>query len=46
MWKKISSETFGTLGQKLNNYALNESITRDEFAKELTDGLENPPLSL
>ena len=44
MWKKISSETFGTLGgQKLNNYALNESITRDEFIKELTDGLENPP---
>ncbi len=42
--KKISSETFGTLGgQKLNNYALNESITRDEFIKELTDGLENPP---
>ena len=42
--KKISSETFGTLGgQKLNNYALNESITRDEFINELTDGLENPP---
>ena len=42
--KKISSETFGTLGgQKLNNYALNESITKDEFINELTDGLENPP---
>tara|TARA_B100001029_G_scaffold176253_1_gene178912 strand:- start:206 stop:1591 length:1386 start_codon:yes stop_codon:yes gene_type:complete len=42
--KKISSETFGTLGsQKLNNYALNQSITRDEFINELTGGLENPP---
>lgn len=42
--KNMSSETVGTMGgQKLSNYALRQNMTRDEFIKEVTDGLEAPP---
>ena len=42
--KKISSETSGTLGsQKLRNYALNQELSKADFIKELTSGLEAPP---
>ena len=42
--KKMSSETVGTLGsQKLSNYALRQDMTREEFIREVTDGLEAPP---
>ena len=42
--KKISSETSGTLGsQKLKNYALNQELSKADFIKELTSGLEAPP---
>lgn len=37
-------ETVDTLGnQKKVNYALRENMTREEFVKEVTDGLEPPP---
>lgn len=42
--KNMSSETWDTLGnQKATNYALRADMTRDEFIKEVTDGLMAPP---
>ncbi len=42
--KNMSSETFDLLGnQKKNNYALRADMTREEFIKEVTDGLMPPP---
>lgn len=42
--KNMSKETFDSLGnQKANNYALRADMTREEFIKEVTDGLVAPP---
>jgi glyoxylase-like metal-dependent hydrolase (beta-lactamase superfamily II)/rhodanese-related sulfurtransferase len=42
--KNLSKETVGTLGeQKKTNYALRADITKDEFVKEVTNGLLPPP---
>ena len=42
--KNMMKETVDTLGnQKKFNYALKENMTREEFIKEVTDGLEPPP---
>ncbi len=42
--KNMSDETWDTLGnQKRTNYALRESMTKEEFIKEVTDGLMAPP---
>lgn len=42
--KKMSRETQDTLGnQKETNYALRADMTREEFVKEVTDGLLPPP---
>lgn len=42
--KKMSSETQDTLGnQKATNYALRADMTREEFIREVTDGLLPPP---
>ncbi|WP_026262190.1 MBL fold metallo-hydrolase [Spirosoma panaciterrae] len=42
--KNMSKETTDTLGnQKLFNYALRATMTRDEFIQEVTDGLLAPP---
>ncbi len=42
--KNMSKETVGTLGEQLQtNYALRESMTREEFVAEVTDGLLPPP---
>ena len=42
--KNISTETWDTLGnQKKTNYALRADMTRDEFIKEVTEGLLPPP---
>lgn len=42
--KNMSKETTDTLGnQKLFNYALRANMTRNEFIKEVTDGLLAPP---
>ncbi|MDC6367110.1 MULTISPECIES: MBL fold metallo-hydrolase [Flavobacteriaceae] len=42
--KKMSSETTDTLGhQKKTNYALREGMTKEEFIKELLEGLTAPP---
>ena len=42
--KDLSSETIGTLGdQKKTNYALREDMTKDEFIREVLDGLLDPP---
>ncbi|MEK9782101.1 MAG: rhodanese-like domain-containing protein [Flavobacteriales bacterium] len=42
--KNLSKETVGTLGdQKNTNYALRADMTREEFIKEVTDGLLPPP---
>lgn len=42
--KNMSKETVDTLGnQKQSNYALRATMTRDEFIKEVTDGLLPPP---
>ena len=42
--KNMSKETFDTLGnQKKNNYALRADMTKEEFVKEVTDGLIAPP---
>ncbi|MGZ3952768.1 MAG: MBL fold metallo-hydrolase, partial [Flavisolibacter sp.] len=42
--KNMSNETTDTLGhQKRTNYALRANMTRDEFIKEVTDGLTKPP---
>jgi len=42
--KNLSKETVGTLGeQKKTNYALRADMTKDEFVKEVTNGLLPPP---
>lgn len=42
--KNMSSETWDTLGhQKETNYALRADMSKDEFIKEVTDGLLPPP---
>lgn len=42
--KNMSTETVDTLGnQKQTNYALRETMTRDEFIKEVTEGILPPP---
>ena len=42
--KNMSKETTDTLGnQKRNNYALRSDMTKDEFTKELLNGLGTPP---
>ena len=43
--KNLSKETVGTIGgQKQNNYALKADMTKEEFVKEVTDGLLPPPV--
>jgi hydroxyacylglutathione hydrolase len=42
--KNLSKETVGSIGeQKESNYALRADMTREEFIKEVTDGLLPPP---
>ncbi|NRA13137.1 MAG: MBL fold metallo-hydrolase [Crocinitomicaceae bacterium] len=42
--KNMSSETIGLLGeQKETNYALRADMTRDQFIKELTEGISPAP---
>jgi glyoxylase-like metal-dependent hydrolase (beta-lactamase superfamily II)/rhodanese-related sulfurtransferase len=42
--KNMSSETWSTLGnQKATNYALRADMTKEEFIKEVTEGLQPPP---
>jgi len=42
--KNLSKETVGTLGeQKKTNYALRTDMTKEDFIKEVTDGLLPPP---
>ncbi|MEL6988450.1 MAG: MBL fold metallo-hydrolase, partial [Bacteroidota bacterium] len=42
--KNMSSETWDTLGnQKKTNYALRADMSKEEFIKEVTDGLMPPP---
>ena len=42
--KNMSKETVGTLGdQKATNYALRADMTKEEFVKEVTNGLLPPP---
>lgn len=42
--KHMSKETWDTLGnQKATNYALRADMTKEEFIKEVTDGLLPPP---
>ena len=42
--KNMSKETVGKLGeQKETNYALRADMTKEEFIKEVTDGLAKPP---
>lgn len=42
--KNMSKETTDTLGhQKQTNYALRADMTREEFIKEVTEGLTTPP---
>ncbi len=42
--KNMSKETVGSIGdQKKNNYALRADMTKEEFIKEVTDGLLPPP---
>lgn len=42
--KNMSSETWDTLGhQKQTNYALRADMTKEEFIKEVTEGLLPPP---
>ena len=42
--KNMSSETVGRLGeQKETNYALRPDMTKEEFIKEVTDGILPPP---
>ena len=42
--KNLSKETVDTLGnQKVTNYALRADMTKEEFIKEVTDGLLPPP---
>lgn len=42
--KNMSSETVGTLGeQKQTNYALRAGLSKDDFVKEVTEGILPPP---
>ncbi len=42
--KNMSKETVGTIGeQKESNYALRTDMTKEEFIREVTDGLLPPP---
>jgi hydroxyacylglutathione hydrolase len=42
--KNLSKETIGTIGgQKKSNYALRTDMTKEEFIKELLDGMSSPP---
>jgi len=42
--KNLSKETIGSIGeQKQINYALRANMTKEEFIKEVTDGLLPPP---
>ncbi|MFD1614352.1 MBL fold metallo-hydrolase [Gelatiniphilus marinus] len=42
--KNLSKETVGILGeQKKTNYALREDMTKEEFVKEVLDGIPPPP---
>ncbi|MCF8274281.1 MAG: MBL fold metallo-hydrolase [Flavobacteriaceae bacterium] len=42
--KNLSKETFGLLGeQKQSNYALRANMTKEEFVKEVLDGIPPPP---
>jgi rhodanese-related sulfurtransferase len=42
--KNMRSETVGTIGEELEtNYALRADMTKEEFVKEVTDGLLPPP---
>ena len=42
--KNMSNETFDTLGnQKKVNYALNPDLSKEEFVKQILDGLTEPP---
>jgi hydroxyacylglutathione hydrolase len=42
--KNLSKQTIGTIGeQKRTNYALRHNMTKEEFVKEVTDGLLPPP---
>ena len=42
--KNLSKETVGSIGdQKATNYALRANMTKEEFVKEVTDGLLPPP---
>ncbi len=42
--KNISKETFGPLGdQKKSNYALDTSLSKEDFIRQLTDGLMPAP---
>ncbi|HQZ25375.1 MAG TPA: MBL fold metallo-hydrolase [Flavobacterium sp.] len=42
--KNLSKETIGSIGdQKKTNYALRANMTKEEFIKEVTDGLLPPP---
>lgn len=42
--KNMSKETSDSLGnQKTNNYALRADMTKDEFVKEVTEGILPPP---
>lgn len=42
--KNMSKETFDSLGnQKRTNYALRADMTKEEFIREVTDGLQPPP---
>jgi hydroxyacylglutathione hydrolase len=42
--KNLSKETVGTIGhQKETNYALRSNMTKEEFIKEVTEGLLPPP---
>lgn len=42
--KNMSKETVSTIGeQKRSNYALRADMTKEEFVKEVTDGLAQPP---
>ncbi len=42
--KNLSKETVGTIGdQKKTNYALRADMTKEEFVKEVLDGMPPPP---
>ena len=41
--KNLSKETVGTIGDQKTNYALRSEMTKDEFVKEVLDGISPPP---